>query len=126
MSTPFLNDAYVRSVLTRKIALLETSTRRRPSQSQVKQLNDLTQTYHGILATPTMQPETALGVLTKIAPPSANQPAQTGDVSPYQGLAFQRAEQRQQQQQQMMMQTLSNMLKASHETSMSIIQNLRG
>lgn len=49
MSTPFLNDALVRSTLTRKIAALETSTQRGPSKSQVKQLNDLTGTYHGIL-----------------------------------------------------------------------------
>jgi hypothetical protein len=69
MSTPFLADAFVRSALTRMIAALETSTRRNPSQKQVNQLNDLRRIYHGIL-TSKMTPETALGVLSKIAPPS--------------------------------------------------------
>ena len=81
MSTPFLNDALVRSALTRKIAALEASTQRNSSQPQVDQLNDLTKTYNGILATPNMQPETALGVLSKIALPSPEQPTQTGDGS---------------------------------------------
>lgn len=67
--TPFLNDALIRSALTRMIAALETSTRRNPSQSQINQLNDLRRAYYGIL-TSNMKPETALGVLSKIALPS--------------------------------------------------------
>jgi hypothetical protein len=107
MSNPFLNAAYVRSVLTRKIGALEASTQRKPSQSQVKQLNRLTQTYHGILATPSMQPETALEVLTDVS---------AGNTVPSQA---------DQQAQQKLMETLSNMMKKQHETAKGIIQNLR-
>jgi hypothetical protein len=97
MSTPFLNDAYVRSVLTRKIAVLETSTRRRPSQSQVNQLNALTQTYHGILATPDMKPETALEVLLDVSEDKASHS----------------------------MSTLSTLLKKAAQTAESITQNIK-
>jgi hypothetical protein len=118
--TPFLNDALVRSALTRKIAALETSTRRNPSQSQVNQLNDLKRTYHGIL-TPSMKPETALGVLSKLAQPSPGQLTQAGDNSPHRGLTLQNA----MEQQQRRIQTLSNVMKTMHDTSKSIIQNLK-
>ena len=107
MLTPFLNDALTRSILTRKIAALETSTRRRPSQSQVKQLNDLTWTYHGILATPDMKPETALDVLS--------------DVSQDNTLVLQDARERQ----QALMSTLSTLLKKAAQTAESITQNIK-
>ncbi len=121
MSTPFLNDAFVRSALTRKIAALETSTRRSPSQSQVNQLSNLTRAYHGILATPNMQPDAALGVLSKIAPPSPKQLSRKRDDEKDASLALQIAMEKQQHQ----MQTLSNMMKTMHDTSSSIIQNLK-
>jgi hypothetical protein len=111
--TPFLNDALVRSVLTRKLAALETSTQRNPSQPQVSQLNDLTQTYHGILATSGMQPKTALGVLSKIAPPEE-------DLKDW-GLAFQLAAAKRHQQYS----TLSNIMKSFSDTSASLVQNLK-
>jgi hypothetical protein len=97
MSTPFLNDAFVRSVLTRRIAVLESSTRRRPSQKRVKRLNALTQTYHGILATLNMTPETTLEVLSDLSEDKASHS----------------------------MSTLSTLLKKAAETSASITQNIK-
>jgi hypothetical protein len=105
MSTPFLNDALVRSVLTRKIAALETSTRRSPSQKQVKQLNDLTGTYHGIISTPNMKPETAMEVLS--------------DASQDSSIELQYARHKQQTS------TLSTLLKKAAETAASITQNIK-
>jgi hypothetical protein len=119
--TPFLNDALIRSLLTGKMAALKTSIRRSPSQPEVSQLNDLVRTYHGILGTLKMRPETALGVLSKLAPPSSRQPTQTRDDLQDAALALQIAQQNQQRQ----FQTLSNMMKTIHDTSSSIIQNLK-
>ena len=108
MPTPFLNDALVRSVLTRKIAVLETSARRGRSQKQVSQLNSLLGTYHGIVSSPNMTPETALGVLS--------------DASQDKNLFLQDALRRQQEA----ISTLSNVMKQQHDTAASIIANLRG
>ena len=107
MSTPFLNDAFVRSVLTRKIAVLETSTRRSRSQKQVDQLNALLETYHGIVSTPDMKPETALKVLS--------------DVSKDASLALQIAMDRRSKS----ISTLSTLLKKAAETAASITQNIK-
>jgi hypothetical protein len=107
MSTPSLNDAFVRSKLTRKIAALEASTRRNPSQSQVSKLNNLTRIYHGILATPKMQPETALDVLSECSS------------------TLRMALQAKMDLQQKLLQTLSNVMRKSHDTSSSIIQNMK-
>jgi len=120
--TPFLNDALIRSALTQKIAALETSTRRNPSQSQVNQLNDLTQTYHGILATPKMQPETALGVLSKIAPPSPEQLNSAGDDAQLANVDLQNVLQKQQQ----LIQMLSNVSKMIHDSAMNTIRKIGG
>jgi len=108
MSTPFLNDALVRSVVTRKIAALETSTRRGRSQKQVSQLNDLVGAYHGIVSTPNMKPETAMEVLS--------------DAAQDKNLFLQNALLRQQQY----ISTLSNVMKQQHDTAASIIANLKG
>jgi hypothetical protein len=128
MSTPFLNDAFVRSALTRKIAALETSTRRSPSQKQVKQLNDLMGTYHGILSTPNMKPETALGVLSKIVPPSPGQPttqigqaiSSVGDDAQLANIDLPNVLQKQQQ----MIQMMSNISKVLHDTAMAVIRKI--
>jgi hypothetical protein len=117
--TPFLNDALIRSALTRMIAALETSTRRNPSQSQINQLNDLRRAYYGIL-TSNMKPETALGVLSKIAPPSPEQLNSVGDDSNLGNIDLQNVLQKQQQ----MIQTLSNLSKMMHDTAMSIIRKI--
>jgi hypothetical protein len=107
MSNPFLNAAYVRSVLTRKIAALEASTRRKPSQPQVKQLNRLTRTYHGSLAAPDMKPETALEVLSDVS------------VDRSVELLYARP------QRQTLVSTLSTLLKKAAQTAESITQNIK-
>ena len=119
--TPFLNDALVRSALNRRRAALEASIRRNPSQPEVSQLRELTRTYHGILGTPTMKPETALDVLSKLTPPSSTKPPSTRDQFRNASLDLQQATQMQQRQ----IQTLSNIMKTMHDTSSSIIQNLK-
>lgn len=106
IQTPFLSDAYVRSVLTRKIAALEVSTRRSGSQSQVRQLNGLMRTYHGIL-TPTMTPETGLEVLSDV----------TGESS----LNLESAMVRRQQ----LMSTLTNIMKKTADAAASITANIK-
>ena len=102
MSTPFLNDAFVRSALTRKIAALETSTRRSRSQKRVKQLNALWGTYHDIVSTPNMTPETALEVLSDLSEDKASQDKTSHSMS-----------------------TLSTLLKKAAQTAESITQNIK-
>jgi hypothetical protein len=99
---------------------METSRRRGRSQKQVNQLNDLTQTYHGILSTPNMTPETALEVLSKIAPPSPEQLNSVGDDAQLANIDLQNVLQKQQQ----MIQMVSNISKVAYDTATAVIRKI--